>query len=409
MKKMRKTIAFFMAMAMLAGVAALAMEDSGTITVALRIEGVEEMLYYDYILIGEGSTVEDLMRVVGGIEDELGIVIESYSTGDTYISEIAGLAEYEYGGFSGWSFRVNDVSPTVGQSLVFLEDGDRVVFFYGDPWGEPGMQYPYADLSRLYSEGLVGIFSDDEEYDDDWNMTQATNPVAGATVTFAGTVYTTDEKGEFAIADKAGLAGLKSLQIERYDKEAGVPTVLRLEPNTVIYVPFADTPPDEWYSYAVWMCVVGGMFIGTDTERNLFSPETDMTMAQLATVLGRIAGNDFNASPTTPWYASARDWAIENGVISEGKFEAVAPLTREEFIHMFYLTSEIVGVYDMTVRADISDAVDYDDISEEYLEAISWAVASKIIRGTDSSALTISPDFVVNRATVCQMIVNYER
>ena len=380
--------------------------ESGNITVSLRIEGVEETLFYDKAIeIDAGATVEDLMIMVNEMDETLGIVINNTENG-TYTSEIAGLAEFDYGGYSGWLFRVNGTNPTVGQDLVFLEDGDDVIYFYNDAWGEAGMQYPVPDLSRLYSAGIISFTSSDEEYDEDWNVSIVNNPVAGATVTFNGVVYTTDENGEIVLASKSGIAGMQSLKIERYDEGSGIPTVLRLAPDFEMYVPFTDTPEDAWYEIAVMFCVSKGLFIGTDTANNLFSPSTDMTMAQLVTVLARLAEADISAE-SDPWYAEARDWAIDNEIIEETAFKAEAIVTREIFINMFYLTAGLAGTYDMTVSADITEAADYENISEACLEAIAWAVASGIIRGTSDKALTINPTGIVDRATVCQMLYNY--
>ena len=406
MRKMRKVVAPVLAVMILAGMTALSVTAAtpDTINVSLRIEGVEDTLFYDReVEIAAGATVDELMALVNEKDETLGIVSDDGS----YISEIAGLAASAYGGYSGWSFRVNDIAATVGQNLVFLEDRDEVVYYYGDPWGEPGMQYPIPDLSRLFSSGVISFMSTDEVYDEDWNMTLVKNPVIGATVTFNGEDYITDDNGEIIIPDKAGLSGMKSLQIERYDEGAGVPTVLRLAPDYKMYIPFTDTPDDAWYEPAIIFCVGRGMFIGTDAEKNLFSPGTEMTMAQLFTVLGRIAGEDFSVQSSDPWYASARDWAVENDIIAEDAFTAEANVTREMFIYMFYLTTGLAGTYDMTASYDITVAVDYDNIDENYREAVSWAVASGIISGTTSAALTIAPNVEITRAQVCQMLLNY--
>ena len=409
MRKLRKAIALTVTVLMIAGMMVInaSAEDPGTITVALRIEGVTETLFYDNAIeIGAGTTVEDLMAQVNENDDTIGIVISDTEWGGTYISEIAGLKEFDYGGYSGWLFRVNGTNPTVGQSFVNLENGDSVTYFYNDAYGVAGMQYPVPDLSELYSAGIIRFMSEDEEYDDEWNVTLVRNPVAGATVTFNGVVYTTDENGEIVVESTAGIAGMQGLKIERYDEETGVPTVLRFAPDFEMYVPFADTPADEWYEIAVMFCVSKGLFIGTDSANNLFSPKADMTMAQLVTVLARLAGADVSAG-SDPWYAEARDWAIENDLIEETTFRAGAIVTREIFISMFYLAAELAGTYDMTVSADITGADDYDNISESCMEAIAWAVASGIIRGTSDKALTISPTGIVDRATVCQMLYNY--
>ena len=409
MKKIRRITAIFIAMLMLAGMTAIQASADGelSMTLSLQIEGVGETLFYDtQVVIAAGSTAEDLMRQISDENEDLGIVFDNYAWGDAYISEIAGLEEYGYGGLSGWLFRVNNIAPTVGMTYVVLEDGDNIVFFYNDAFGEPGMQYPYVDLSRIYSCNVITFFSDDEVYDEDWNVSFETNPVAGATVELGSNVYVTDENGEILLDSIAGIAGVLSVQIERYDEESAIPTVLRFAPDYAIYIPFADTTDGEWYLDAVEYSVRAGYFEGIDSALNLFAPLSITTSAQLVTILGRIAGETFDVS-ADPWYKESLEWALENGIMDEDEFNAEDAVTRETFIQMFYQTALSIGSLDMTATADISAAVDYDEISEENREAIAWAVAVGLIRGTSEDELTILPDFEINRAQVCQMLLNY--
>jgi len=423
MKKLSKIIAVSLVLMILAGMApqgAFA-DEIDMITVSFRIEGVEENIYYNKELkIAEGSTVEDLIKQFRSVSGAPKITVTD-STYGVYISEIDGLAEFAHGGMSGWNYRVNDVEPSFGISLYKLKDSDSVVFYYGDPFGI-GMQYPVADWSRILSDGIIRFTSVDTVYDEDWIPTRIVNPVVGATVTFRWNDYITDEKGEIKVTDKTGLSGFRTTQIERYDEQIGVPTVLRFAPDYEIYIPFADTPriaPPPWYENAVRFCVREEYFIGTNLAANLFEPMLNMTMTQLVTVLARIGGVDADLTTGELWYMAPLDWAIMNGVLTvnetviEKGIGAVYELTsgmnvtREKFIYMFYLTVRLTGDYDMTVRKNITVATDYDDITDIYRDAISWAVASGIIGGTNPNTLTISPSFEVNRATVCQMLYNF--
>jgi hypothetical protein len=408
MKKFKKIIALALSVMLIVGISALTATANGndTVTVSLRIEGVESNLFYDKaVSIAEGTTVEKLLTDISGVGEapEINVVDGTFGA---YISEIDGVAEFEYGGFSGWNYIVNDISPTVGIGLYELVDGDAVVVYYGDPWGEAGMQYPVPDLSRLFIDDVIVITSVDTEYDENWNEIISINPVVGATVTFRGVTYITNGNGEITISNKTAVSGFRSLQIERNHEESGVPTVLRFAPDFEIYVPFADTPIGAWYNEAIMFCVREEYFFGKDLALNLFAPSSRMTMAELVTVLARIAGVDLT-EPSNPWYATALEWAVENKIVEQYGFDSSATVTREAFIYMFYLTATIAGGYDMTVSADISDAVDYDNIDGEFLEAVSWAVASGIISGSTSNVLTINPSAEILRSQVCQMLFNY--
>ena len=432
MKRTGKIIALALTVFMLAGAAGMAAasapEENGGIVVSLRVEGIEEPLYYNReIRLAAESTVTELLAEVNLMEDGPEIAISDSGYG-AYISAIDSLEEFAFGAMSGWSYRVNGLSPTFGIDQCVLEDGDEVVCFYGDPFGI-GMQYPAVDISRLFSDGIVKFTSVDATYDEDWNEILTENPVAAAIVSFDGDPFTTNDDGEIALADTAGIAGFHKLQIERYDEETGVPTVLRLAPDFEIYVPFADTPDDAWYTDAVMYCVRDGYLVGTDLALNLFAPQDYMRTPQLITVLARIAGLDRESTTGGDWYRAPLEWAVVNHIVdlsdddiavvdSVGGIDAyyrqiaMETVTRQEFIRMFCLTAEYavengIGVYDMTLRADITGATDYDLIDEGALEAVSWAVAAGIIMGTDSEALTIDPAYKVSRAVVCRMLLNY--
>ena len=427
MKKTSKIIALVTVIVMLAGMAALTAAAAGdeAITVSLRIEGFDETLYYKQMESAEGTTLTELLAAVGKMEDAPEIAIKEASFG-SYVSEVNGLAEFAHGGMSGWNYRVNDESPVVGIDEFVVKDGDEIVLFYGDPYGV-GMQYPIADLSRVLSDGIIAFTSRDTTYDEDWNPILEENPVADATVVLDGVTYLTDANGEIVVNSKTGIAGFHKLQIERFDdgdEGTGMPTVLRLAPDHVMYIQFADTPDEAWFDIAVMFCVGEGYFVGANPAENLFLPLDKMNMVQLFTVLARIGGVDAALTTGARWFEAPLEWAVENELLIMPEDEEAAwetddiigeafallsnmTVARENFIYLFYRTAALVGSYDMTLRADITGAADYDDIYEDCVEAVSWAVAAGIIRGTSESGLAIEPGFEVNRATVCQMLLNY--
>ena len=425
MKKMKKIAAFIAALAMIAGAAAYSAAADGneTITVSVRVEGLEEAMYYNRTFVtAAGSTVTELLQAVSEAEDSPEITIKQASFG-SYVSDVNGLSEFTHGGMSGWNYRVNGLSPMVGIDEYKLENYDEVVCFYGDPFGI-GMQYPIANLSGLLKEGVVTFTSIDTTYDEDWKPVETENTVEGATVTLGKKTYTTDGSGQIFLDTEDRVNGPFALQIERFDGETGIPTVLRFAPDNEWFLLFADTTVGAWYLDAVMFCVGEGYFVGTNHAENLFSPLDQMSMLQLITVLSRIGGLSAEQTTGAQWYRAPLEWAIDNDLVSvpedfppDGEpddligslYAEMAHMTvaRERFIYLFYTTAAIVGSYDMTLRADITDAVDYDDILDDYQEAVSWALAAGIIRGTSGHVLMIEPAFEVNRATACQMLHNY--
>ena len=77
------------------------------------------------------------------------------------------------------------------------------------------------------------------------------------------------------------------------------------------------------------------MFKGVSNDR--FAPAAKMSMAELATVLYRVAGNTTDNSGEK-WYSKQQDWCAEKGVIAADSFKAEATVSRAAFITMFYKT-----------------------------------------------------------------------
>lgn len=73
-----------------------------------------------------GATVYDALA-------SSGVSFNAKATGyGMYVSSIAGLAEKEHGGMSGWMYSVNGVTPNVACSSYELSDGDSVYWWYAN-------------------------------------------------------------------------------------------------------------------------------------------------------------------------------------------------------------------------------------------------------------------------------------
>jgi len=408
MKKFRKTLGFAVALLMVFSIiplSALADEDD-MIYVDVRIEGVTEMIYLDRnVGLPEGSTALDLVRLLNDMDGVPEIKYTESAMG-AYINSIGDLKEMDYIGSSGWLYRVNGIDPGTGIDTFELAESDYVLFFFGDPYSV-GYQFPEFNWDKMASEGILSVTSYDFiEWDDLLNPVYGYNPVAGAKITLDGKIYTTDENGELKLDDKNGVSGVKTLQIERYDDESGLSTVLRFEPDHREYIPFADTPSGAWYENAIILCINKWSYKGIDFANNLFAPDDFMPMEQLVTALALLAGAELEKQDD-PWYGAERDWAIENGIISEAEFVVGAGVRRDRLIHMFYLTVALTGEQDMDIREDITGATDYDDIDESYIDAVSWAVALNIVQGLEDDELSIAPDVLFSRAMVCELLYKY--
>lgn len=72
----------------------------------------------------KGATAYDALCATG-----LSVSTKSSQYG-LYVSAIGGLAEFEYGGKSGWVYSVNGSTPNVSCGKYVLKDGDTVSWYY---------------------------------------------------------------------------------------------------------------------------------------------------------------------------------------------------------------------------------------------------------------------------------------
>lgn len=101
--------------------------DSGTVTVSVsvsssaadgRVSGSATPTFE------KGATAYDALCATG-----LSVTSKNSQYG-IYVSAIGGLAEFEYGGSSGWMYSVNGSAPNISCGKYVLKDGDRVSWYY---------------------------------------------------------------------------------------------------------------------------------------------------------------------------------------------------------------------------------------------------------------------------------------
>lgn len=235
MKKGTRLLCLFISVAILAVLGAVsAFAEPDQIEVSLRIEGVHANLYYKAVTLtveGDPLTVQDLLTYVDETEAE--VTITGASTG--YVTAVNGEASAQtQTGWDGWMFRLNGVAPATGIDSTLIADGDEVVLYYSDEF-VTGMQYPEMDVSHLNTNGEIVFTSLDTTYDAQWNPIVERCPVAGMTVTVGTVEYVTDAEGKITLdAEQRNKTANLPLSVSR--ETDGIPTVLRLAPNTTIHV-----------------------------------------------------------------------------------------------------------------------------------------------------------------------------
>lgn len=158
---------------------------------------------------------------------------------------------------------------------------------------------------------------------------------------------------------------------------------------------FSDVDANAWYYDAVNYAVESGLMTGMSEDA--FAPNGTMTRAMVWTVLGRMAGQEFNGIGTN-WYTEAQNWAIAAGV-SDGSNPNGA-ITREELVTMLWRFVGQPEAEGDTIRWYNDD----ETISDWAKDAMAWAVENNIIQGTD---FNLNPAETALRAQVAAILMRY--
>lgn len=160
---------------------------------------------------------------------------------------------------------------------------------------------------------------------------------------------------------------------------------------------FIDVTSRDYYYDAVLWAVENGVTNGTSATT--FSPDADVTRAQMVTFLWRAAGspepqssvNPFTDVSSSAYYYDAVLWAVENGITngtSATTFGPESAVSRAQAV-TFLWRSASSPVVSGGSFADVAD-------DAYYAQAVAWAVANGITNGTGGNSF--SPDQIVSRA-----------
>lgn len=176
-------------------------------------------------------------------------------------------------------------------------------------------------------------------------------------------------------------------------------------------ISYNDVVAGDWFAEAVNYVTLTGRMNGTGEG---FSPNNNLTRAQMATVLYRMAGepegtieNPFSDVADGQWYTDAVVWAAETGITlgtSADTFNPNDDVTREEMATFLYRFAEYESLDPIEVTGDLSAFPDADEVAGFATEAMTWAVGQKIIAGVDGN---LAPDGTATRAQVATVLMRY--
>jgi uncharacterized repeat protein (TIGR02543 family) len=245
--------------------------------------------------------------------------------------------------------------------------------------GTNGSISPSGSLSATAGQSKTFTITADQGYDISDVLVDGKSVGAAASYTFSninaahtieavfakaeGLPYYIDDKGKKVFLGFASNA----VGMMKYIAPQGKTILFQENPKS-----FTDVSR-HWAKSSIDFVTERELFLGTST--NTFAPETGMTRAMFATVVGRLyersydklvttgAGSKFSDADYTAYYGSYVDWAAENKIITgvgNGKFEPDRKITREEMAVMLYRFAEYLKI-STTGSEDLQ--LSYPDVS----------------------------------------------
>ena len=171
---------------------------------------------------------------------------------------------------------------------------------------------------------------------------------------------------------------------------------------------FPDVDEKKWYGFGSTKAVATvyeyGLMIGDD--KNNFSPEGDITVAQAITMAVRVqsiydTGKQF-AETTSPWYKAYVDYAAWKGIIKPGDFKGSdyeRPATRAE---MAYIFSRSLPPSEFAAQNKVNSLPDVNS-GTKYKDAIFMLYEAGILAGNDAAG-TFGPSKNITRAEAAMII-----
>lgn len=168
---------------------------------------------------------------------------------------------------------------------------------------------------------------------------------------------------------------------------------------------------DSWAYEDIATMIDKGLMNGiSDT---LFAPDLTLTRGMMVTLYHRMDKTpnapvaSFKDVDPNAFYAKAVNWGAYTGLVKGYSADTYAPndpITREQLITMMYNYARYKGM-DVTVTADLSGYVDNADVSDWAADAMSWAVANRLVTGRPGNRL--DPQDTASRSEIAALMVRF--
>ena len=176
---------------------------------------------------------------------------------------------------------------------------------------------------------------------------------------------------------------------------------------------YKDVPGNAWYHQYVDYALSHQYMTGT--AKNVFSPDSTVTRAQVATILYAKKGkpavtssNSFSDVRKGEWHYDPIQWCSGYGLVAgypNGTFGPSDAITREQLVAILYQFAQKEGknTWNLETLVRYSDA---SSVSNYAQPAMRWAVSIGLIQGTDSR--TLSPKKTATRAEIAVVLKAFD-
>lgn len=159
---------------------------------------------------------------------------------------------------------------------------------------------------------------------------------------------------------------------------------------------FRDVAASDWYFDAVQYVLEKGLMNGTSDWT--FAPNDATTRGMIVTILARVEGVNTNGNP---WYAAGQKWAMQNDISDGTNMPDV--ITREQLATILFRYARMKG-YDVSKSAVLTGFSDADKVSGYAFDAMQWAVAEELLKGSNGK---LDPQGSATRAQVATILMRF--
>jgi hypothetical protein len=172
------------------------------------------------------------------------------------------------------------------------------------------------------------------------------------------------------------------------------------------YSGFSDVASDAWYGQALRSCYESKLMQGTTPTT--FNPQGSLTVAAAVVMAARTrsvyegGSGSFPSVEGAPWYQSALDYALEEGILTESVlplFDFSKPVTRAQMAYLFARALPAAELPEINAVTWLPDVKESDTFGKEIFQLY----RAGALMGSDRYG-TFNPNSTITRAAACAIM-----